>query len=189
MRALMIVSLGAATLITGCAEGNPEMSEGEEHMALAEIVGQAALISTDGEEVGTASLAKEGSRLEIELGLAGLEPGTHALHLHTTGLCDAPDFKSAGGHLNPAGKAHGKLSEGGAHLGDLPNIDIPEDGKLALTVSVEGDAAANLATIFDADGTALMIHTGADDYKSDPAGAAGPRIACGVVQGVPSEEG
>lgn len=188
MRSLVIVSLGAAALITGCTKGSPEMNESDQQIGVAEIVGHADLISKDGQKIGTASLAKEASWLEIELDLTGLEPGTHALHLHTTGLCEVPEFKSAGGHLNPADKTHGKLSDGGAHLGDLPNIEVPDHGKLALTVPVGEDADADLAAIFDADGTALMIHAGADDYKSDPAGAAGPRIACGVVQNVPHED-
>jgi len=97
------------------------------------------------------------------------------------GSCLPPNFKSAGSHLNPDGKAHGMHNPQGKHLGDLPNISVAADGTGTASITIEGDADETLAKIIDADGTAIVIHTGLDDYSTDPAGAAGPRIACGVL--------
>ncbi|WP_295885798.1 superoxide dismutase family protein [uncultured Thiohalocapsa sp.] len=94
------------------------------------------------------------------------------------GTCEPP-FKSAGGHLMAPDTAHGYLSEGGPHLGDMPNIHVPESG--ALEVEVMTRVADMRAQLFDDDGAAVVIHSGADDYRSQPSGAAGPRIACGVI--------
>jgi Cu-Zn family superoxide dismutase len=117
----------------------------------------------------------------IRVTLAGLPAGVHAVHLHTTGACAAPDFTSAGGHLNPAGKKHGTANPEGSHLGDLANVSIGADGSGTMVDVLRADRAGALAAIFDADGTAVMVHADADDHMTDPAGAAGKRIACGVL--------
>lgn len=136
----------------------------------------------DGHEIGTVKLVRMDDRLSLDISISGLEPGTRAIHLHSTGLCEGPEFKSAGGHLNPTGATHGSLSEGGKHLGDLPNIVVPATGQLAQSIVIEGAAASIESSIFDDDGTSVMIHAGPDDYISDPAGNAGPRIACAVLK-------
>ena len=108
----------------------------------------------------------------------GLPASAHAFHVHAAGKCEPP-FKSAGGHFNPDGVMHGIHAEGGMHVGDMPNIHVPESG--ALEIEVLNARPMLDASLFDADGVAIAIHEGANDYKSDPAGAAGPRIACGVT--------
>ena len=110
-----------------------------------------------------------------------LPAGAHAFHIHAVGKCEPP-FKSAGGHFNPKGAKHGWNSSGGPHAGDLPNVHVQDDGVLAIeyfTAAVTLDDGET--GLFDEDGSAIVMHEGADDYQSDPAGAAGPRIACGVI--------
>ena len=144
-------------------------------------VASAELRFANGLPAGTAQLYRAGGELRISGAFAGLEAGPHGFHLHTTGRCDAPDFTSAGGHLNPTGAEHGSENPQGSHLGDLPNLQIAGNGTGSTTATISDDPAMAEAAIFDADGTAVMIHAGADDYMSDPAGAAGSRVACGVL--------
>jgi Cu-Zn family superoxide dismutase len=114
--------------------------------------------------------------------LQGLSPGAHALHIHETGECEPP-FKSAGGHFNPSGKTHGFRSPHGWHAGDLPNVTVDEDGTVAVEVLATGlSVASGDGKLLDADGSALIVHEGVDDYTSQPSGNAGKRIACGVVE-------
>jgi Cu-Zn family superoxide dismutase len=140
----------------------------------------------DGRPVGTATLVETPrSGVLLRVAVHDLPPGTHAFHIHETGSCEAPDFTSAGGHYDPHGHAHGVLHGEGAHAGDLLNVVITESGasefeRLAVGVTLHPDGAGSL---LDADGSAIVIHAGADDYESQPSGAAGSRIVCGVVVG------
>lgn len=140
------------------------------------------LKNSEAKEVGTAKLRQTPQGVLIHLQLSHLPAGTHAFHIHEAGKCELPDFTSAGGHFNPSGKKHGILVEAGKHAGDLPNIYVPESGALTIEVLApqvnmkEGDTQ-----LFDKDGAAFVIHSGMDDYSTDPAGAAGGRIACGVI--------
>ena len=143
----------------------------------------AALKNAGGKEVGSANLAQTPHGVLINLSVKGLPPGEHAFHVHAVGKCEPP-FTSAGGHFNPGNKKHGLLAAEGYHAGDMPNLHIPQSGDLAIEVM-----NANITldkgkpnSLFDADGSAIVIHAGSDDYKSDPAGEAGGRIACGVIQ-------
>jgi superoxide dismutase, Cu-Zn family len=156
------------------------------HGQEAPVTARAQFIDGKGAKVGTAALteARSGQGVLIRAELSGLPAGTHALHIHQTGKCGAPSFESAGGHFNPLGKQHGFVSEKGAHAGDLPNIHVGADGRLTLEVLASGVtlAGSGQTSLFDADGSALVVHQGADDYKTDPAGGAGPRIACAVIE-------
>ena len=142
---------------------------------------RAELKDEDGKTVGEAVLEQTGNDVRIRTNFTGVPPGTHAFHIHAVGKCDPP-FESAGGHFNPTGKQHGKDNPQGAHAGDLPNIQIPADGRLT-TEATARDVSLGAGTkgLLDADGAALVVHDGTDDYKSDPAGNAGKRIACGVI--------
>ena len=143
---------------------------------------EARLSYANGLPAGTAQFYVTGAgELRVTGAFAGLSEGPHGFHLHTIGSCEAPGFQSAGGHLNPYSREHGTDNPAGAHLGDLPNLTAADDGTARITAVVSDDADDALAAIFDGDGTAVMIHAGADDYSSDPAGDAGARIACGVV--------
>jgi len=139
---------------------------------------RAAMANAKGESVGEVVLSQTPHGTLLHARLTGLPAGAHAFHVHAVGKCEAP-FKSAGGHFNPDGAKHGIHAEGGMHVGDMPNIHVPESG--ALEIEVLNARLMLDASLFDADGAAIVIHAGPDDYKSDPAGAAGPRIACGVI--------
>ncbi len=144
----------------------------------------AMLKNNDGKALGEVTLTETASgMIHIVANLEGLPPGVHGFHVHAKGDCSASDFTSAAGHL-ASGREHGVLADGGPHPGDLPNIHVGDDGKLMveyfnglLTFDSSGEGA-----MFDEDGSAVMIHAGADDYQSQPSGAAGARIGCGVLE-------
>jgi superoxide dismutase, Cu-Zn family len=134
-----------------------------------------------GKKIGTVMLVDTPHGLLVRGALSGLPPGTHAIHFHETGKCEPP-FKTAGGHFNPEKKAHGVLDPGGSHAGDLPNLVVPANGKLEFDFFAAGlTLGAGPGSVLDADGTALVVHAKADDYRTQPAGDSGDRIACGVI--------
>ena len=142
-------------------------------------VAAATLLTGSGAPAGSATLIGGDGKLVLIVAAENLPAGIHGLHLHTVGKCDAPDFTTAAGHLNPTGRMHGRDNPMGRHLGDLPNIKIEADGTGLLTAQLaQGTDAASL---FDADGTAVIVHATADDYRTDPSGNSGARIACGVL--------
>ena len=140
------------------------------------------LQNAQGQGIGTATLSQTQQGVKIKLNLHGLPPGEHAIHVHQSPHCDAPDFKTAGGHFNPEGKHHGLENPEGPHAGDIPNFTVNAKGNAKTTV-----IAPNLKlgdetdSVFSGSGTALVIHAKADDGKTDPSGNSGDRIACGVI--------
>jgi superoxide dismutase, Cu-Zn family len=143
----------------------------------------ADIVNAQGQKIGTATLVESSGGVRIDLDVSRLPPGVHATHIHTVGKCEGPDFATAGGHFNPEMKKHGKDNPEGPHAGDLLNI----------TAAANGSAKTSLATpnvtlgggpnsVFHEGGSAIVIHAKEDDYKTDPAGNSGARIACGVVQ-------
>ena len=136
-----------------------------------------------GQSIGTATITTEMNMVHIALDVKGLTPGEHALHIHGTPTCEGPAFTSAGPHFNPAAKKHGTQNPEGPHAGDMPNFRVGADGTAKTTVMAQNVTLGTAAnSILAGNGTALVIHAGADDMKTDPAGAAGDRIACGVIK-------
>ena len=135
-----------------------------------------------GNDVGTVKIKSLAAGVELKLNFRGLSPGAHAIHFHQNAKCEAPDFKSAGPHFNPEGKQHGLENPQGAHAGDMLNFTVDAKGNAKATIV---NKSVNLGTdthsLYSNGGTALVVHAKADDMKTDPAGNAGDRIACGVI--------
>ena len=140
------------------------------------------LHSANGALAGTVLIVVAGDEVTINVTAIGLAKGAHGVHLHAVGTCDGPTFASAGGHLNPHAKQHGSANPAGSHLGDLPNLTIDAYGAGTLTAKLNDGRTAVEAALFDADGSALVIHADSDDYKTDPSGNSGTRIACAVLK-------
>jgi Cu-Zn family superoxide dismutase len=134
-----------------------------------------------GKSVGDIFIWDQGPGVALELKLHDLTPGEHAIHFHVVPKCEGPDFKSAGGHFNPESKKHGFDSPDGHHAGDMKNFMVPKSGKVKTELEYADvtlkDGPHSLLT----NGAAIVVHAKADDYKTDPSGNSGDRIACGVI--------
>ncbi|MDF2718258.1 MAG: superoxide dismutase copper/zinc binding protein [Paenibacillus sp.] len=177
-----LLSLGLLMLAaTGCDSkqvSGPAAAESAESMV------RATVVNAEGKPVGGAAFTQEAGGVRVRLDVTGIPQGVHGFHFHDTGKCEAPDFTSAGPHLNPHGKKHGLLSMEGPHVGDLPNVTVGADGAaktdwLASGLTLEKGKPNSLRK---EGGTAIMIHEKADDGMTDPAGNSGARIACGVIR-------
>lgn len=163
----------AAIALAACSGGPSDVASAN-GLAASTMAVPFPILGPNGEPRGFASFFSDGRRTTIRVDADGLPAGVHGIHLHAVGRCDGPKFESAGAHWNPAGRQHGKDNPQGAHLGDLPNLTADADGKASASFAIAGDMA-------DADGTALVIHAKPDDYKTDPSGNSGDRIACAVL--------
>ncbi len=168
-----IMFLLPAAVLAGCTTMGPaptgQVANGTFHTA-------------DGSAVGTAQVRSARGGLVLHLSVAGLLIGAHGVHLHSVGSCHGPGFTTAAAHLNPAGHQHGTGNPAGSHLGDLPNLVVSNAGTGLLTAELRGNPAELEAQLFDADGTAVVVHAGPDDYRTDPSGNSGLRIACAVLR-------
>jgi Cu-Zn family superoxide dismutase len=167
----LVRALAAAAAVGVVLAAAPSLAQAQQ--------AQSTIRDRDGNTVGTAVLRQTPTGVLLHAKLTNVPPGVHGFHIHETGACEPP-FESAGGHLVAAGRSHGYLVKTGPHAGDMPNIHVPDSGALELEV-MTGVKSLD-AQLLDADGAALVIHANADDYESQPSGAAGPRIACGVIE-------
>ena len=174
MRILTLFGTAGAAALLAATVSMPVHAAGE--------MANTQLKDSSGNAVGDVDLMQTPAGVLIKLQIKGLPPGEHAFHVHAVGKCEAP-FESAGPHFNPGNHKHGIMS-GEAHAGDMPNLYVPQSGELSVEVV---NSAISLEqgkpnSVFDNDGSSLVVHAKADDYKTDPAGNAGDRIACGVIQ-------
>ena len=178
---MKLLSIIAASLaIAGCAMvDRPVKPRGSS------VVGQTAAAATlrtpAGREYASASASQVGDSIRIRIEASGMPRGTYGAHVHAVGRCDAPDFASAGPHWNPTGQQHGKDNPAGMHKGDLPNLFVGTDGRGSLEINLTASSlAGGSMPMLDSDGAAIIIHEKADDYRTDPSGNSGARVACGV---------
>lgn len=178
---LMVLLISVIIVVAGCGKAKQKMPvSGEKIEAIV-----SPLLNTKGKVIGEVTLVQETEGVMINVQAEDLPVGLQGIHIHETGVCTPPDFTSAGGHFNPTGKEHGFDNPKGFHLGDLPNIEVPKDGKVSfrLTNSEITLKKGQENSILDKDGSAIVIHEKADDYKTDPAGDSGARIACSAITG------
>jgi Cu-Zn family superoxide dismutase len=174
-----LLASATVTSTLACGAKNPEPSTTASPAQSVTV----ALTGANGNSVGTATLSPAPSGVKVALAVNGLTPGEHAIHVHQTASCEAPAFTSAGGHFNPEQKHHGLNNPDGPHAGDMPNVTVDANGRSNATVVAPGVTLSDGPhSVFTGGGTALVIHEKADDMKSDPAGNAGARIACGVIR-------
>lgn len=144
-----------------------------------------AIIDTFGHRIGQVTVVQEPNGVTLQLLATGLTPGKHGMHLHANPACEPPAFTSAGGHLNPQERQHGRRNPAGPHLGDLPNLDVNAVGEGRAQITLEGATLTAGPRSIGVPGTALIIHAAEDDEQTDPAGRAGPRIGCAVLSVAP----
>jgi Cu-Zn family superoxide dismutase len=181
MRYILLITGLWATVLGSTAAQTPAPT-GTTGKATTPAMAGAAMVDASGRTVGQARLQQTPHGVLLLLELRNTTPGVHALHIHDIGKCDAPSFESAGDHVAFRGQQHGFLNVNGPHAGDLPNVHVPTSTELAvefLIPAVTVDSGPR--SLLDANGAALIIHAGKDDYASHPAGAAGDRLACGPI--------
>lgn len=164
-----IPTLAVAATLAGCATMEPR---GGEPMPL---------VNGAGQSIGTVVAWQTAGGVGFRINAGRLPHGIHGVHVHAVGRCDPPGFTSAGGHWNPMARQHGMNNPAGPHAGDLANVEVAANGMLGATLTVPG---ASMASMLDADGAALVIHAGPDDYRTDPSGNSGARIACAIIRPV-----
>ena len=175
-----LVPIVVLALVAGCARS---ATVGSPNASISPSAPQATAVMHDaaGRTLGTLTLVDASQGILVSGRLTGLPPGEHALHLHAIGKCDAPGFTTSGGHWNPTSREHGTMNPNGPHFGDLPTLTVGPDSAVTITAVTPGGTLHGANALLDADGAAVVIHAVADDNRSNPAGNAGGRIACGVV--------
>ena len=169
----------------GTADSARAPDSGTATSAVVDTAGAAASATASmqdaaGRQLGTLTLTESAQGIVLAGRLMGLVPGERAIHLHTTGRCEPP-FESAGGHWNPTNRAHGTANPQGPHAGDAPNVTVAADSSLVVQVTTPSGTLRGTMPLLDGDGAAVVIHAGPDDYRTDPSGNSGDRIACAVV--------
>ena len=169
MKIQLVIGALALPVVTACGGRSEEPTPGA----------RVEFVAGDGGARGTATLTEGAAGVLIRTATNGLPAGLHGFHIHMVGKCEGPGFESAGGHFNPTVRKHGTLNPQGPHAGDLPNLTASANAPVILETVAHG---VTLASLVDEDGSALVIHANQDDYKTDPSGNSGARIACGVIR-------
>lgn len=183
MRMILLAGAALALGLSGCESAG--MDEEGVSGGAAQSMDDAGvtLVDARGRTVANAELTRETGGVRVRLAATAMPAGTYGAHVHMVGRCDAPSFESAGAHWNPTGARHGRDNPAGAHLGDLPNLSVGADGRGSVEYTIAGAAIEGPSrAMLDADGAALLIHAQADDYRTDPSGNSGARIACGLIR-------
>jgi Cu-Zn family superoxide dismutase len=166
-------------IVAGCATARREPPPPAEQPAGAAA---AQLRDAGGRIVAAASIQDTGDAMRVRVEASGLAAGVYGVHLHEVGRCDPPAFESAGAHWNPGAREHGRDNPRGQHAGDLPNLLVGTDGRGSFEFTIPAAGLGRGARrLIDGDGAAVVVHARADDYRTDPSGNSGARIACGVV--------
>lgn len=175
---LMLVPL---FLLSGC---NFFQSKSVPVSAPETLTAKALMYNTENELIGEVAFQETEKGVELSAILNSLTPGEHGIHIHEVGKCERPTFESAGAHYNPTKKQHGIENKLGPHVGDLPNLIADEKGEVHLNLIAPQFTLkkGEKNSLFDADGSSVIVHEKADDYITDPSGNSGSRIACGVIQ-------
>ena len=175
MKLSSLTLLAGTALLAACATTRDEPAPTTEEAA-------AEIRDANGRVVARAQASQATGGVRVRIEAAGLAPGSYGAHVHAVGRCDPPAFDSAGGHWNPTQRQHGAQNPQGPHLGDLPNLAVGTDGEGRLEFTIAGASLSGGArALLDADGATVMIHANPDDYRTDPSGNSGTRIACGVL--------
>lgn len=173
----------AALVVAGALAACGGQARAPEGNAVEEPTATANLVDSTGARAGVATFSDSAGTVQMAVSVTGLTPGRHGIHIHETGTCTPPDFKSAGGHFNPEAKEHGLENPQGPHAGDLPNLLVEEDGSADTTLTVPaGRLAEGPTSMLGTQQRALVIHADPDDQTTDPSGNSGARVVCGVIE-------
>jgi Cu-Zn family superoxide dismutase len=176
MRFVDSAIIGMALLTVACGASLPDANEAEGGAASATAV----LEPTEGNVVsGSVTFTEIDGKVRVHAEISGLTPGKHGFHVHEVGDCSDPAGKSAGGHFNPEGMDHGGPHDAIRHVGDLGNLEADQNGEAVLDTH---DALVSLEGPRSIIGRSVIVHADADDLTSQPTGAAGARVACGVIE-------
>ena len=177
-KSIFLLLIGISIISMGCERARQQVDV----LSTTPAKQASAMIGSLGDSgvTGMAVFTQNGDQITLMAEIQGATPGLHAIHIHANGDCSAPDGTSAGGHWNPTDVAHGKWGEGEFHLGDIGNITVGADGTGSITLTTD---LWEIGTGSDIDvvGKGMIVHAGADDFTSQPSGAAGARIGCGVI--------
>jgi Cu-Zn family superoxide dismutase len=188
MRQAGLLLIGGAALALAACATDGETTEAEpEGAVVSSTIGPPVLTAElrdgQGRTRARATVEQSGDSLRVRIEAAGMSSGSYGAHLHTVGRCDPPAFASAGPHWNPTGQMHGKDNPRGMHKGDLPNLMVGADGRGSFEYTIPNASLSGMSPtkLIDEDGAAVVIHAKPDDFRTDPSGNSGDRIACGVL--------